>query len=604
MCGINGVVSWSRHPQPVVEDMNRHLGHRGPDGDGIYTVGSLAIGHVRLSILDLSELGAQPMRFDPWVLSYNGEIYNFKSLREELEAEGYSFVSNCDTEVLLKAWDRWGEECLNKLDGMFAFAIYNTESRCLYLCRDSYGVKPLFYSLRSDEFLFSSELSTLVNGHSTAPEIDSDAIATFLALHYVPAPQTGLSDVFKLPPGFCLKVNIEEADYHAEEPRMWHVPFQPKDDPEGISLDRLDEVLARSVMGQMVSDVPVGAFLSGGVDSSLICHYASKVHKEPLHTFSIGFSDAGQEYDETVFAAQAARIIGAEHHAVRVELGGLSDRIETILGSMGELNADTSVFLNHIVCEEARKYVTVCLSGAGGDEMFGGYFRHQALLALKFLKLFPASLTGLARSGLNLLPQNRDSRAGNLVRRLIRFLNQREAEGGFVSLLRQDSVFPQESAFLSRSESCRLEDLLSFDFTHFLGDNIFSFSDKMSMLHSLEVRVPFLDPQVVRLAEQMRNNQRVTFLEKKILLKKLAVRYFPKELIYRKKQGFAAPVEVWLRQFTEKELQIRCLEGLAGELISPDTVNRLIREFLHQRKDYSLQLYSLMVINWWRAGHR
>lgn len=603
MCGINGIVSWRREPALVVSSMNRHLRHRGPDGHGIFSEGALAFGHVRLSILDLTNAGAQPMCFGRWVLVFNGEIYNFQTLRDELRGRGYEFASRSDTEVLLKAWDCWGEQCLPRLNGMFAFAILDIVNSQIHLCRDSYGVKPLFYSLHHGELIFSSELSSLAFAQQLLPEVDSDALATFLALHYVPAPQTGLKGLHKLQAGHYLVVSYADELVRAEAPVAWHQPFSPKDNGVGITLEELDRVLAQSVRQQMVSDVPVGAFLSGGVDSSLICHYASQVHKEPLHTFSVGLVDSGSEYDETAYAAQAAKVVGAQHHAVQVELAGLSHHIDGILDKMGELNADTSVFLNFIICAEARKFVKVGLSGAGGDEMFGGYYRYQALLVLQALRHLPLAVTHALSKGLGLLPQNRDSRVGNLVRRLVHLFSLCDKPNNFLALLRHDHVFTQKSNFLQQPSQQSLLHALAFDFRHFLGENILSFTDKMSMLHGLEVRVPFLAPEVVRLAQQMRNNQRVTLIEKKILLKQLAVRYFPRDLIYRPKQGFAAPLEVWLRRLPRKELQQRCSDGLALEFVSEEQIECLIDIFLDQKKDLSLQLYSLIVMNRWRKGH-
>jgi asparagine synthase (glutamine-hydrolysing) len=600
MCGINGTVSWARSPGALAQAMNIHLRHRGPDGNGVFNDGALALGHVRLSILDLTSAGSQPMLFNEWALTYNGEIYNFQALKNQLTDQGYQFHSRSDTEVLLKAWDCWGENCLHRLEGMFAFAIVNTRERRMHLCRDGYGVKPLFYSFVNNEFIFSSELATLVQVQSVRPEPDRDALATFLALHYVPAPQTGLMHMYKLRAGHQLTVSFAEDELSLTKQIPWHKPFAPANTITGITLDELDHSLAQSVHQQMVSDVPVGAFLSGGVDSSLICYYAAKMHKEPLHTFSIGFSDAGQEYDETRFAAQAARIVGAEHHAVQVKLEGVSNQIDTVLGTMGELNADTSVFLNHIVCEEARKYVTVCLSGAGGDELFGGYYRHQALLALNLLNQLPKPMIQTLRAVLSPLPQNRDHRLGNLVRRILRFIDQREMKHvDFINLIRQDQVYPQHSDFFNHPPVETLLQALEFDFNHFLGDNILSFSDKMSMLHGLEVRVPFLDPAVVQLAERMRNSQRVTLKEKKILLKKLAVKYFPRHLIYRKKQGFAAPLEVWLRRLPKPELKQRCLSRVSSALVPEYVVEELIDNFIDHKRDLSLQLYALIVMKQW-----
>lgn len=602
MCGINGIVTWQRDPASIVRAMNRHLAHRGPDGDGVFTEGPLAFGHVRLSILDLTNAGSQPMNFGRWYLIFNGEIYNFQELRDELGERGYEFVSRSDTEVLLKAWDCWGMQCLPRLSGMFSFAILDREDSRVHLFRDSYGVKPLFYSLRQGEFLFSSELSTLTSAQQSLPAVDRDAVTAFLALHYVPSPQTGLQELNKLPAGHFLVVSYVNGELQTEGPTAWHQPFLPGADSEGITLEELDRALAHSVHQQMVSDVPVGAFLSGGVDSSLICHYASQVHKEPLHTFSIGLTDAGPEYDETTCAAQAAKVVGAQHHAVQVELASLSHHIDGILDKMGELNADTSVFLNYIVCAEARKFVKVALSGAGGDEMFGGYYRYQALLVLQALRHLPLTVTQIINNGLGLLPQNRDSRLGNLARRLVHLFSQCDNPVDFLSLLRHDHDFPQKSNFFRRPPQRSLLHALAFDFRYFLGDNILSFSDKMSMLHGLEVRVPFLSPEVVRLAQQMRNSQRVTMWEKKVLLKQLAVRYFPRNLIYRPKQGFSAPLEVWLRRLPRKELQQHCLDGIAPEFVSENLIVNLIDNFLFKRKDLSLQLYSFMVMNRWKKG--
>lgn len=604
MCGINGVLSWTRNPENLARTMNRHLGHRGPDGDGVFTEGPLALGHVRLSILDLTNAGAQPMRFNDWALTFNGEIYNFKDLKKELISKGYHFVSRSDTEVLLKAWDCWGKDCLHRLEGMFAFGIYNVRKKQIFICRDSYGVKPLFYSHRDGEFLFSSELVTLIQAQPSHPGFDHDALATFLALHYVPSPQTGLHDIHKLQAGHYVTVAYSNAEGLSVAPATaWHTAFSPQNGPAIVTLDELDKAIGHSVNQQMVSDVPVGAFLSGGVDSSLICYYASKVHREPLHTFSIGLSDAGTEYDESKYAAQAASLIGANHHAVQVKVGGLSENIDEVLNKMGELNADTSVFLNYIVCKEARKYVTVCLNGAGGDELFGGYFRHQALLALDLLNKIPEPFIDAMNMLLRPFPQNRDSRTGNLVRRVIRFLNQRKlSTNDFLSITRQDSVYPQDSSFLRQPKIDTLQQALTFDFRHFLGDNILSFSDKMSMLHGLEVRVPFLDPGVIKLAEHLRNDQRVTLWQKKIFLKQLAFRYFPRNLIYRKKQGFAAPLEVWLRNLTKEEMKSRCAGELAHFLLTEPALNLLIDEFYDKKRDSSLQLYALIVLKQWEKS--
>lgn len=599
MCGICGFVSVQKEVRSAVERMNDCQMHRGPDAHGSFFAPSIGLGHVRLKIIDLTNAASQPMKYKTLVLVFNGEIYNFKQLRTQLEAKGYNFTSRSDTEVLLKAWDYWGAECLPMLEGMFAFAIYDTVTHHLHLCRDPYGVKPLFYCSMPGEFIFASELTALRQGIGRPFKMDPDAVASYLALHFIPAPQTGCLGVQKLAPGQRLLVTGCDSYPKIMELVSWAQPFKPRRSSQPVSMADLDFAIRHSVEKQMVSDVPVGAFLSGGVDSSLVCYYAGKISKAPLHTFSIGFSDAGPEYDESGYAKTAARILGARHHAVTVELAGVSEYIDKILLATGELNADTSVFLNYIVSEAARKHVTVCLSGAGGDELFGGYYRHQALLVLKYLNCIPGALVRLISSLLNRLPQNRDIPMGNLVRRLAHLLEQHGGSGGYVNLLRHDKIFAQDSAFFSRQTIRTLEDAMAFDFRYYLGDNILSFSDKMSMLHSLEVRVPFLSPQVVRIAEAMQTAQRVQLREKKTALKQLGTKYFPRSLMYRKKQGFAAPIEVWLRQMSKDQLQRRCNDGVVNQFIAPRVVGQLIGRFLDERKDYSLQLYSFIVLNQW-----
>jgi asparagine synthase (glutamine-hydrolysing) len=579
--------------------MNDIQGHRGPNGKGIYIDKGIALGHARLSILDLSDAGAQPMYFEQFVLVYNGEIYNFKAVRAKLQSQGYRFNSHSDTEVLIKAWHCWGEACLHEIEGMFAFALLDKNQNNLYLCRDSYGVKPLYYTLLNDEFIFASELTTVVRALDSKPVVDKDAVASFLALHFIPAPATGWEGIYKLPPGNTLVIDFREGSASRKTIKAWGDTFKPSFQAASAGLSDIDEVLANATQKQMVSDVPVGAFLSGGVDSSLICHYASVIKADRLHTFSIGFTDAGLEHDETLYAKRASQVLHTIHHPIQVELASISDRVSSILDRLGELNADTSVILNDIICEEASKHVTVCLSGAGGDELFAGYFRHQALIAAKYLRFIPEAVSTGIQDVLSRLPQHRDSAIGNFTRRLNHFLNQRKADGNFVSMLRNDYLFPQHSVFLHENIIKGIAEALAFDFRYYLCDNIFSFTDKISMLHSLEVRVPFLDPEVIRIAESLNLNQLVTAREKKIILKKLAVKYFPRNIIYRKKKGFSAPIDIWLRNHTKTELINMCLDGVAVDFLDQSLIVDMAAKFLIDRLDFSSQLYSLIVLNNW-----
>lgn len=603
MHSINGILSWKRNVQLCAATMSRGSSQHYPNPLNVLVDEPLALSHQQPEPAGTKTMVEQPGRFGCWAIAFIGRIYNSAEVQKKLIDHGYTFEALNDVELVLKAWDCWGEECLHRLQGQFVFCIVNTDKKRLHLCRDRYGNQPLFYSHIENELLFSSHLRTLVQAQSRKPEPDQDALAVFLALHYVPAPQTGWKHIQKLRPGHILTVTYTEDRLQITEPTAWHRPFSPMNTEKGISLQQLDTALSESVYRQMGSDAPIGAFLSGGVDSSLICHYAAQHRTDPLHTFSIGFVDAGSEYDETVHARRAAEIIGAHHHAVRVELAGISDRIEFVLAEMDELNADTSVFLTHIVCEEASKHVAVCLSGAGGDELFGGYFRHQALLALALLQKIPKPLISTVRTILQPLPQNRDHRLGNLVRRLIRFFEQRDHEqSDFLTIVRQDRAYQQNPSFFQQPRINTLLKALEFDFNHFLSDNILTFTNTMARVHNLEICVPFLDTNVIGVAEQMRNNQRVTLLDKKILLKQLAVRYFPRDLIYRKKQGFAAPLEVWLRNLPREALKKRCLGEASKLLVSEPAINQLVDSFLDDRRDLSLQLFALIVMNAWCQG--
>ncbi len=598
MCGIAGIVTEGRDPKNIIHEMNNIQNHRGPDGSGTYINNNIALGHVRLSILDLSNAGAQPMHYENLVITYNGEIYNFREIRTSLVSNGYSFTSNSDTEVLIKAWHFWGINCLNKLDGMFAFAILDKRSGKLTLCRDAYGVKPLYYSHTNLEFIFASELATVKHALGNKVAYDKDAISTFLALHFVPQPLSGYEGVYKLEAG-CLITFDTNKPNNSIQTTKWANRPTANISAQMHSIDDIDMALKNAVTRQMVSDVPVGAFLSGGVDSSLLCHYASQNLSERIHTFSIGFSDVDEEHDETRFAKIAANTINSIHHPVQIKLGEVGELINDNQRKVEILNADTSVFLNEIICEEASKHVKVCISGAGGDELFAGYYRHQAFLAIQYLNKVPEFTVKSLKKLINFIPQHRDSKLGNFVRRLNHFLNQRTSNGNFVSMLRNDGHFVQSSSFLDTAYISTMRDALDFDLKYFLGENIFSFTDKVSMKYGLEVRVPFLDNHLIQVARELPVKQQINLLNKKILLKKIAAQYFPKNIIYRKKQGFSAPLEIWMRSQTPNALLNLCLDGIAPRFVDEHSISKMIHSFLLEKADHSTQIYSFIILNQW-----
>ena len=601
MCGISGIYTRTRGIEDTIDAMNYHQRRRGPDSNGVFVSDEIGLGHVRLSIIDLSDAATQPMSFQNLSLVYNGELYNYVELRNELSKNGYAFNSSSDTEVLLKAWHCWGEKALPKFNGMFAFAVLDRNKKTVFICRDQQGIKPVHYYCEDGEFIFASEISTITKLLNKKPKISPDDVANFLALQFVPEEATGLQDIKRIPPGHLIRLSYDNRSCKFEvESWLSNLTTQVANHGKNIEQD-IEDSLRLAVERQMVSDVPVGTFLSGGVDSSIATWFASR--NRNIHTFSIGFSDVSEEHDETRFAKKASEICGTIHHPVQIKLADIDDTIFQNLNNMDELNADTSVFLNDLICEEAVKYVKVCLSGAGGDELFGGYYRHQALLALKWLEIVPQPLAKMIIRVLSVLPQHRDTSAGNLIRRLVHFLQLKERGNGFLETLRADSKFRQSTDFLSENRINELSEALDFDLRYFLCDNILTFTDRVSMKHSLEVRVPFLDTELVSKARSLPDHYKTSVFSKKILLKKITAKYFPKELVYRKKQGFSAPLEIWMRKLTKKQLEDFCLDGVVSELLNGDDVKAMINGFVDEKKDLSTQIYSFMVLNQWAKNN-
>jgi asparagine synthase (glutamine-hydrolysing) len=601
MCGVVGIFSNLRNVENAISSMNIAQKHRGPNSDGTFVFDNLGLGHVRLSILDLSDAASQPMHFNELTLVFNGELYNFASVRDELVAEGYSFTSSSDTEVLLKAWHRWGAASLPKFNGMFAFAIFDKNKRQVTVCRDQFGVKPLHYYFDGKEFLFASEVSTISTLLKTQLRMSKEAVANYLALQFVPGSDTGLEGISRLLPGHSITFSFNNSSLNLET-CSWQSINTP--DLSNVSPGEadIDQLINRATQDQLVSDVPVGSFLSGGVDSSLLTWFASRGRN--LHTFSVGFSDVSEEHDETRFAKRAAEICQTTHHPVQVELAHIDDIIFENLNILEELNADTSIFLNDIVCKEAAKYVKVCLSGAGGDELFGGYYRHQALLALKLLDKIPnIALTPLNKI-LGSMPQHRDTTIGNLVRRLSHFFQLAGSKSSFLEMLRNDNKFRQTTNFLGSHNNIKeLSDALEFDMRYFLCDNIFAFTDRVSMKHGLEVRVPFMDPDLISAARRLPDNQKTTLFQKKVLLKKITANYFPKDLVYRKKQGFSAPLEIWMRKYSKKQLEDMCFDGVTSTILGNDLIRNLVNSFVDKKQDLSTQIYSFIALNHWAKNH-
>ncbi|SMQ74663.1 asparagine synthase (glutamine-hydrolysing) [Altererythrobacter xiamenensis] len=570
MCGIAGIF----HPETVkpvdpvrVERMCDAMVHRGPDGSGVWTAPGIGLGHRRLSIIDLAG-SPQPMHSADGraVLSFNGEIYNFRELRRELEREGARFKTDGDSEVILAAWQRWGVNCLSRLDGMFAFAIWDTEKRTLFLARDRLGVKPLFYTRLSDgSIAFASELKGLLAHPLLRRRVDLAAVDDFLAWGYVPDTRSILEGVHKLPAGHFML--LEQGKRVSEPRRWWDVSFAERRKGSEADLSaELVHLLREAVRSRMVADVPLGAFLSGGVDSSSVVALMSEASNSPVKTCSIGFDVAS--VDETSYAETIAQRYATEHRSRTVGQDDFAE-IDRIAAMFDEPFADASALPTWRVCQLARENVTVALSGDGADEAFAGYRRQvfhaheeraRALMppglrssifgtlgrawpkadwAPRSLRA-KATLLALAESGeegyargLSVLTAPQRQRLyGDRARHV---LGNYRAEDALTRLMREA---PARSG-LDRAQYA--------DLMFWLPGDILTKVDRTSMAVSLEAREPLLDHRLIEFAASLPDRMRVRRSTGKYLLKKSMERYLPDDILYRPKQGFVTPIAQWLR---------------------------------------------------------
>ena len=603
MCGICGIASNGPVDPDRLEAMSATLVHRGPDSDGSFVDGGIGLAARRLSIIDLAH-GDQPLGNEDGTVTVvqNGEIYNHVELREALERAGHRFATRCDTEVLAHAYEEWGDSFAERLRGMFAVALWDAPRRRLVLARDRFGIKPLLYRETGGELLFASELRALPRG-----EIDLDALEAFLSFNCIPAPLTIFTGTRKLQPGYLL---VWE-DGAATLSRF----ARPGPRPEREATP--EELLARlrdSVRAHLVSDVPVGVLLSGGVDSSLLAALAAQELTEPLRTFSIGFEE--RSFDETADARLVAERYGTEHHelVLRPDAARL---LPALAEAFDEPFADSSALPTYLVSELASREVKVALSGEGGDELFGGYYTYAAdLLALRLGR--PARL---ARPLVELLPTStrrlsfdykakRFARAAHLPPlerhhgwKEIFSADARAALTGRrhgydpVGLLRGHFAETQGSEPLLRLQHVDLGVLM-------VADQLTK-TDRASMAHSLEARVPFLDTAVTDLALALPRRQRVHLLRKKVLLRQAAEPLLPREIVHGRKRGFSIPAAAWLRG----ELEPFAREVLSDQTLrrqgylEPAAVRNVLDRHVSGREDLSRQLWGLLALTLWHEAH-
>lgn len=621
MCGLAGIVlsQQGRLDERVLLAMRDAQRHRGPDEAGAYLSKGVGLGHRRLSIIDLSH-GQQPMVDEAagLALIYNGELYNFKSLRAELEGLGTVFTSHSDTEVLLRAWQQWGEECLPRLVGMFAFAVWDMRTQRIFLARDQIGIKPLYYGFTtSGDLVFASELKGLLAHPGVERRLDPQALEDYLAFGYVPDPKSIYRGIRKLPPGHWLTWHAGES-----EPvplQYWDVPFnRDVDVTTDEAVAQLRTLLDQAVSSQMIADVPLGAFLSGGVDSSAVVASMSRASHEPVRTCSIGFDHA--RFDETVYARQVAGHLRTQHFERRVSADDYA-LLDTLASVYDEPFSDSSALPTYRVCELARTQVTVVLSGDGGDENFAGYrrYRLQALesrlrarLPLGLRKpvfgllgnIYPkadwaprplrakTTLQALAQDDVEAYFHSVSTTSAAMRQRLYSASFKRELQG--YSAL---EVFRAHAKNAPTDQPLLLAQYL--DLKTWLPGDILTKVDRASMAHSLEVRVPLLDHRLVAWASCLPPALKLRGATGKYIFKKALEADLPHDVLYRAKMGFSVPLAAWLRGPLAQQARAALLHGAVAECgyFELSMLDRLLREHAAGRHDHSTTLWSLLMLD-------
>ena len=620
MCGIAGVVG--RRGDAIdaadVHRMCQTIVHRGPDDEGIYARGPVGLGMRRLSIIDLAG-GKQPIHNEDrsvWVV-FNGEIYNFPELRGELQGRGHQFYTHSDTEVIVHLYEEMGADCVKKLRGMFAIALYDEKKHSLLLARDRLGKKPLHYALHQGKLLFGSEIKTILALHPELAEVDHEGLLQYFYFGYIPDPHTAFQRIRKLPAGHLMEFRDDEIKIR----QYWDVPeygTHPAISEEECLVE-LERRLEEAVRIRLISDVPLGALLSGGVDSSIIVALMARTSAKPVKTFSIGFR--AEQFNESEYARMVAERFGTEHHDLILE-PDLEETLTYLSGMMEEPFGDSSMLPTYYVCRMARRQVTVALSGDGGDELFAGYDRY--LVAMERPKFDPLQrwLGPLYRDRIHgLIP------AGMYGKNLAwnASLNDRDRYLDGISFLpalhRERDLFTPE--FLASAKRLpdpllewqrlydgapaqdRLSRLLYLDTKTYLNSDILTKVDRMSMATSLEVRVPMLDHEVVEWVTSLPVEWKFRAGVRKHILKKLAERLgIPPALLHRKKQGFQLPLVEWMRNEVKSKFWGILLEPRTLErgYFKPDAVRALIDEHVRGRRNRSGMLWRMLVLELWHRN--
>jgi asparagine synthase (glutamine-hydrolysing) len=604
--------------EPLLSRMNAAIRHRGPDDDGFYLAGPVGLGMRRLSIIDVAG-GHQPIHNQgrtAWIV-FNGEIYNYRELRAELEKQGHAFYTNSDTEVIVHLYDRYGDECAKHLRGMFAFAIWDEAKQSLLLARDRVGKKPLLYAEQNGQLIFGSEFGALLEHPDISRDIDPVAIHRYLTFLCVPAPLTAYCAIKKLEPGHTLRWHRGEIEIK----RYWQPDFSHKlKISEAEAGERALELLREAVRLRLISEVPLGAFLSGGVDSSAVVALMSEVSSTPIKTFSIGFEE--QDFSELHHARRVAEHLGAEHHEFIVRPDAM-EVLPTLVEHYGEPYADSSAIPTYYVARETRKYVTVALNGDGGDETFAGYERYAAMrLAERYHRIPGALRRGVVEGAIGLIPTSelKRSRARDVkrflqaaslptVERYLRWVSVMDAPAKndlYTDEFRRrvngdDPADVLRPWFAAANGAGVVDAALLTDTMTYLPNDLLVKVDIATMAVSLEARSPFLDHEVIEFAASLPVNLKLRGLTTKYLLKQVLGKLLPQENLKRRKMGFGVPIAHWFRGSMKDFLRGTLLtEKAAGRgIFQPAAVARLVEQHIAGERDHAHPLWTLLMLELW-----
>ena len=608
MCGICGFYGFE--DKELIKAMNDKLHHRGPDQEGYYSNKNIMLGHRRLNIIDLSETGRQPCHNenDTIHLVYNGEIYNFQEIKEDLESKGHVFYSKTDTEVIVHAYEEYGPECLQKFNGMFAFALWDDDKKLLFLARDRFGVKPLHYYKDKDKFIFASEIKAILEA-DIPRKVNKTALTQFLAFEYVPAPLTMFENINKLPAGHYAILK----DNNLTIKQWYDVKVEEKDWDEQKLIKETKNLLKESVKLRLMSDVPLGSFLSGGIDSSTVVGMMSQLTDDPIKTFSIGFTE--KSYDESAEARLVANKFNTDHTEKIVDPQDIIPLFKKLIPDIDEPFGDLSIFPTYLVSQLARQKVIVSLSGDGADEIFGGYDWYRAQDLSNTYKMIPGKK--LFHPLIHNLPQTKKSKG--LVNKAKRFAEGTEKLDKYEHLrfmtnikiddmkdaLTYPMIHDPYKPMLNLNKGQSLNKNMYIDIKTYLTDDILTKLDRSSMMVSLEAREPLLDYNLVEHAMSIPSNLKLSGSTRKYILKKAVQDLLPKPILKKGKQGFTIPMKHWMRNELKDYVQEKLSEENLKEMgyFKPEYVNKVLNTHFSKKRDMQRHIWAMLSFTLWHENY-